>query len=118
MLYFGSNNLLYNPAGRGTVTIPAFRAYFQLNGGVKLTGQASEPPAAGGDARSFSYDIVYGDDTALHHTLTPDRPVPGGISAGTTTADGSWYDLGGRRLVRRPTTKGVYIHQGRPFVVM
>ena len=30
---------------------------------------------------------------------------------------GSWYTLDGRRLNRKPTTKGVYIHQGRKYMI-
>jgi len=63
------------------------------------------------DQNDSSFDI-------LDPIFTNAPTVPGGFAAGTTTAANSWYDLGGRRLVRRPTTKGIYIHQGRPFVVM
>ena len=63
------------------------------------------------DQNDSSFDIL---DPIFSNAPT----VPGGFAAGTTTAANSWYDLGGRRLLHRPTTKGVYIHQGRPFVVM
>ena len=40
------------------------------------------------------------------------RPTPGPSLYG-----GEWYDLQGRRLSGRPTAKGIYIHNGRTFVV-
>jgi hypothetical protein len=32
-------------------------------------------------------------------------------------ADGSWYDMQGRKLQKQPTTKGVYIYNGQKTIV-
>ena len=37
-------------------------------------------------------------------------------SVKTIVADGTWYDLSGRRLQGAPTQKGVYIHNGRKYI--
>ena len=40
-----------------------------------------------------------------------------GIDNGQLTIDNSWYDLSGRRLDAKPTTKGVYVNSGRKVVI-
>lgn len=37
--------------------------------------------------------------------------------AGRVSTDNTWYSLSGDRLPGKPTTKGVYIHQGRKVIV-
>lgn len=46
-----------------------------------------------------------------------DGSDPSAISSvKTIVADGTWYDLSGRRLQGAPTQKGVYIHNGRKYI--
>lgn len=40
-----------------------------------------------------------------------------GIENGQITIDNSWYDLSGRKLDAKPTTKGVYVLNGRKVVI-
>lgn len=37
-------------------------------------------------------------------------------SVKTIVADGTWYDLSGRRLQGAPTQKGIYVHNGRKYI--
>ena len=37
-------------------------------------------------------------------------------SVKTIVADGTWYDLSGRRLQGVPTQKGIYVHNGRKYI--
>ena len=57
-----------------------------------------------GDKCSFKYD---GGATAIQK-----------VTAETSTnTDHAWYSLSGVRFASKPTTKGIYIHQGRKVVV-
>ena len=39
------------------------------------------------------------------------------VPVGVNPEDGEWYTLQGLKIGKKPTTKGVYIHNGRKFVV-
>ena len=99
ILYLGNDNTLYYP--NSAMTIKACRAYFQLNG---IT--AGEPTAPNG-IRAFNLNFGDGDETQ-GISLTP-APSPKG--------EGSIYTLGGVKLDKMPTRKGVYIMNGRKVVV-
>ena len=83
--------------------------------------------AEGGDGR-LSFAIERGDDviatTPVIMTYRSDS-VSGTLSEPTlinfTTidryAEGSWYDMQGRKLQQRPTMKGVYIYNGQKTIV-
>lgn len=74
--------------------IGANKAYLQL------------PTAEVSNGRAFTW--VYDDGTATKiERPTPDPSLYGG----------EWYDLNGRKLKGKPTTKGLYIHNGRKEVV-
>lgn len=75
-------------------TIGANKAYLQL------------PTAEVSNGRAFTW--VYDDGTATKM----ERPTPDPSLYG-----GEWYDLNGRKLKGKPTTKGLYIHNGRKEVV-
>ncbi len=75
-------------------TIGANKAYLQL------------PTAEVSSGRAFTW--VYDDGTATKM----ERPTPDPSLYG-----GEWYDLNGRKLKGKPTTKGLYIHNGRKEVV-
>lgn len=99
-LYLGDGNSLYYPSE--SMTIGAFRAYFQLNG---LSVSDTET-TTGAAIRNFVLNL---DDEDSHATaidsVTEDAPR-------TRTAEG-WFRLDGRRLTEKPTQKGVYIHDGK-----
>ena len=40
-----------------------------------------------------------------------------GVTASDETADDDWYDLNGRKLDKKPVTKGLYIHNGKKVVI-
>lgn len=72
-------------------TMPARKAYLLLSG--------SAAP---------SLSMTFGDEKTTGMRPTPDPSLLDG---------GEWYDLSGRRLSEKPTTKGLYIHNGRKEVV-
>ena len=72
-------------------TMPAQKAY------LLLTGNAAP-----------SLSMVWGDEKTTGMRPTPDPSLLDG---------GEWYDLSGRRLSEKPSTKGLYIHNGRKEVV-
>jgi hypothetical protein len=76
----------------GSVYLPPFRAY--------IVG-----PGLAAGARELSSNFDDGNATAIERIVTTDR-------------DGTehWYDMNGRRI-ERPTTKGVYILNGRKEVI-
>ena len=89
ILFVGGNNTLYYPqptADNPTITIGAFRAYFQV--------------AAGSEVRSFS--LKFGDNSKSNGIMTMSY---------TKKAEG-WYTFDGRKLLNAPKRKGVYIHNG------
>lgn len=72
-------------------TMPAQKAYLLLSG--------SAAP---------SLSMTFGDEETTGMRPTPDPSLLDG---------GEWYDLSGRRLSEKPSTKGLYIHNGRKEVV-
>ncbi len=72
-------------------TMPAQKAYLLLSG--------SAAP---------SLSMTFGDEKTTGMRPTPDPSLLDG---------GEWYDLSGRRLSEKPSTKGLYIHNGRKEVV-
>lgn len=102
VLFLVTGNKLANPT---TVNTPdkqssymkGFRAFFQLKG-----------EAAMSNLRLYSIDFGDGEMTEIV-----------GVDSGelTVDSDASWYDLQGRKLDGEPTTKGVYIKNGKKVVV-
>ena len=97
-LYLGDNNKLYWPSGAKSIN--SFRAYFQLNG---IT--AGSPSISG--VREFVLNFDGGEQTGITTTNYTD----------TTNSDDAWYDLSGRKLSGKPTTKGLYINNGKKVVI-
>jgi len=95
-LYLGSDNKLYWPSK--AMSINAFRAYFQLNG--ITAGEPSSPKAV----RAFKLNFNGGEQTGITTT-------------NFTNSDSAWYDLSGRKLSGKPTTKGLYINNGKKVVI-
>jgi uncharacterized repeat protein (TIGR02543 family) len=93
VLYLGAANTLYWPKPAGNpVNLNAFRAYFELADGV--TASAFE----------LNFD---GETTGITNTNLTNQ----------TNKTSEWYDLSGRKLDSKPTTKGVYIVNGRKVVI-
>ena len=100
-LYLGGSNTLYYPSA--DITIGACRAYFRLKNGL-VAGELS-----GGSApvRAFILDFDGEEEATGICTLRADTD---------TAADGI-YTLDGRRLDGMPTTKGLYIVNGKKIVL-
>ena len=95
VLYLGADKMLYYPSAN--VTVGSCRAVFHLKG---LT--AGDLPT---QARAFV--LNFGDEsTGITTTNFTD----------STDKAGEWYDLQGRRLNGQPTTKGIYINNGKVII--
>ena len=99
MLCLGDENKLFYPypEGENTTTIGAFRAYFQLNGGITVA-KMSEARLFFGDSDASGIEDVH------RSTFNVQR-------------DHVWYSLDGRRLLGKPAKKGIYVREGRKVVV-
>ena len=94
LLMGGANTLYYPTTGAG---IGAQHAYFKIGeNGVMLTRQLTD----------FSIDFGENDETT-------------GIISTTnyTNSTGAWYSIDGRKLDGKPSTKGVYVNNGRKVVI-
>ena len=94
-LYMGAGNELYWP--NGEMAIGSCRAYFQLNNGIKA-----------GDAASVRSIVMNFDDETTGITT---------IAHETDSQKEGWFSLNGMKLYKQPTTKGLYILNGRKVVV-
>lgn len=87
------NNLGYSQTTR---QLKCFRCHFYV-------------PANDGELSARSIVVDFGDgETTEIGTINNNRE---------TIANNQWYTLDGRKLTGKPTTKGVYIHNGRKEVV-
>ena len=94
ILLMGDENKLFNPiVGK---CLDAQHAYFKIGS----DGAAS--------ARIISFNIGYDDGITGIHSIHNSQ----------FTIDNSWYSLDGRKLQGKPTTKGVYINNGKKIVIM
>lgn len=101
-LYMGDNNTLYYATSED-VKVNACRGHFLLKGNLVAGGNISTEQSA---AKAF--DLDFGDDvTAINGIQQP----------AATAQQSDWYTLDGRRLSGIPTTKGIYIHDGKKFVI-
>ena len=91
-LYLGADNTLYYPAS--DVPINSFRAYFQLNG--ITAGEGS------GEKSIKSFVLNFGDEETGIREM---EDVRGKM-------EDAWFSLDGRRIGEKPTSKGLYIHNG------
>ena len=92
-LFLGEGNTLYHP--ESGASIGAQRAYFQLTG--LTAGELAD------GVRSFV--LNFGEDTATGIISTTD-------DTDLTDQEG-WYTLSGMKLEGKPTTKGLYIYNGK-----
>ena len=101
VLFLGADNTLYYP--KKGATIGAQRAYFKLSG---IT--AGDLPQ---QARTFVLD--FGDDNT-----TGIIEVEANSQLSTLNSQlSAWYTLEGLRLASKPTTRGIYINNGKKIVV-
>lgn len=91
--YLGMDNKLYYPTDEG-FRVNAFRAYFDLSGTSAV--------------RSFVLNFGNDEASGIAQTETD-------ASRYASTAE--WFTLDGRKLKGRPTTSGLYIHQGRKVTI-
>lgn len=89
---FLANNMLYYPTAN--LTVNACRAYLELTDEVPVS--ASNAP---------SLVIEFGGTTGITDNKRE------------TITKNHWYTIDGRKLNTKPTTKGVYIHNGRKEVL-
>jgi hypothetical protein len=89
-LYFGSDNALYWPSSARDVN--AFRAYFQLNNNIS--------------ASRFVVNFDSEDATGIAAMSDVRSPM-----------SDAWYTIDGRKLATKPTTKGIYIYNGKKVVI-
>lgn len=99
-LYMGVNSdnesTLYYPSG--AMTIGACRAYFQLNNGI-----------VAGDLANGVRSIVLNFDDEATGIVS--------IAQETEIVKDGWFSLNGMKLDKQPTTKGLYIQNGRKVIV-
>lgn len=90
ILFVGAENKLYWPIAGANIGTQ--RAYFQIKG------------TTAGIKECF---MDFGEDYADGISLTP------ALSKG----EGDWYDLSGRKLAGKPSTKGIYVNGGRKVTI-
>lgn len=98
-LYMGPDNKLYYPTA--DMTIGAFRCYFKMP--FLTAGDPNEEVSVKG----FVLDFGDGETTSIDEELR---------MKDEESAD-AWYSLDGRRLSDKPTTRGVYINNGKKIVI-
>lgn len=99
-LYIGADDRLYWPMNG--VTINACRAFFQLKG---LTID-----------KVATTRMVFNDSTTGIIEIRNERGTVSNGNGGTSN-DAAWYTLSGRKLVGKPTAKGLYVNKGRKVVM-
>ena len=100
-LYMGGDSKLYYP--KNSITINAFRAFFQLREFV-----AGEPSGTGNAKGIGEFVLDFGDETT---SLNEELRMKSEESVG------DWYSIDGRKLSGEPTAKGIYIIKGKKVVI-
>ena len=106
LLLAGSGGNLYMDAAdnlqipQANMDVNAFQAYFRIDVGNGLG-------MPGPDAISSGVMNIDGGIVTTVFNLKQDAPA----------ATSGWHTLDGRKLTRRPTTKGVYMHGDRKVIV-
>ena len=98
VLYLGDDNKLYYP--NGEMTINSCRVFFQLTNGL-VCGNPSQ-----GESGINNFVLNFGDDATGIKTVSQD---------GSHGPD-AWYTIDGKKLNGMPTSKGIYIYNGRKVV--
>ena len=107
ILFFGTDNNLYNPLAGASdeddsiyTYIGAFRAFFQLADGIN----ADDPDAENGLKR-----IVLNFGSVATGISLTSSPSP--------LTSGTWYTLDGRKLRGMPTQRGIYVSNGKRIII-
>lgn len=102
ILYLGANNKLYYPSAN--LTVNSCRAVFCLK---NLTADEFEPSGEAGAPLRFVLNFNADEATSIQNVeLRMDNE-----------ASSVWYSIDGRRLNGKPSSKGLYIHNGRKYVI-
>ena len=96
-LFIGAANSVFYP--NAAMTIGCQRAYFQLADGIT----AGDPDDEASPIKSFV--LNFGEENGIS------------VVNATSSEGAGWYDLRGNRHEAMPTAPGIYIHNGRKFVV-
>ena len=103
VLYLGDDSRLYYPSSE--VTINAFRAYFELQGGLT----AGEPVSTE-DQEIKSFVLNFGEETGIQEINLSNPSNP-------SNSSNSYFTLDGRRLGSKPAAPGLYIFEGRKVLI-
>ena len=101
ILFLGAANKLHWP--NADMTLNAFRAYFQL--------------ADGQSAREFVLDFGDHEIATGISTTNLTFATPHSDKSENFTNSDTWFTIDGRKLQGKPTTKGLYIHNGHKVVM-
>ena len=102
LLYMGADNTLYYP--NTSMSINAFRSIFRLKDGLI----AGEPTSVQG-INQFVLNFDGDETTAIH--VIDNEPNTSGNYVDT------WFTLDGQKLYSKPTRKGIYIQNGKKYIV-
>ena len=94
-LYLGAQNTLYYPAEDSNATIGAFRGYFE-----KTTPT---------DAPVRAIKFNFGDESTGIKTISE--------SSDHSQSSDTYFTLDGRRLLEKPTQRGMYINNSRKVLI-
>jgi surface protein len=94
ILYLGAGNTLYYPSS--DMTINAFRSYFELN--LPSSQQVK------------SFVLNFGDEEAASIKTISE-------SSDHSKCSDTYFTLDGRRMLEKPTQKGMYIHNNRKVLI-
>ena len=97
-LYMGDYNKLYYP--KEEVDVNSFCAYFQLAEGIT----AGDPANGEQGLNKFVLNFDGQQSTGI-------------VEAEKSSSSPGWFTIDGRKLVGKPTQKGVYINNGRSVVI-
>ena len=116
-IHWEANNMTMTRKDMGPYT---HLIIYSLKGNEIESGETILATMGAGEARIVSAQLVERDATRIS-TKIGDDTVSTGISDidsdSKLSGDDGWYTLGGIRLGQRPSHPGVYIHQGRRFVI-
>ena len=99
MLYLGAGDTLYYP--QTDITIGAFRAFFKLNNDLVCGASSS--------AGINKFVLNFGDGANSIEEISNLKSQ--------TSNPTLWYMLDGRKLSSMPTSKGIYINNGKKVVI-
>ena len=101
VLFLGTDNKLYYPDGVEPTNINSQRGYFKLADGYEMKGSST----ADSDGVKFRINIEEDDTpTSITDILN-------------SSEEGEWFDIAGRKVNGKPATKGIYINNGRKFII-